>query len=88
MDYKVLIAYIVGIILLFLFGKLLLVPLKVIVKLVINALIGGIVLLLINFVGGIFGYHLPFNIVSALIVGTLGIPGVILLILLKLIFKM
>jgi inhibitor of the pro-sigma K processing machinery len=85
-DYKVLIAYIIGIILLFLLGKLLLVPLKVLFKLVVNALIGGAVLLGINYVGGIFNYHIAFNILSALIVGTFGIPGVILLILLKILF--
>ena len=87
MDYKVLIAYIIGIILLFLLGKLLLVPLKVIVKLIINALIGGVVLLGINFVGGLFDFHIAFNVVSALIVGTFGIPGVILLVILKVLLK-
>jgi inhibitor of the pro-sigma K processing machinery len=87
-DYKILIAYIAGIIILFLLGKVLLVPLKVLIKLIINALIGGIVLLVINLIGGFIGFHIAFNIVSAIIVGTLGIPGVILLIVLKLIFKM
>lgn len=87
-DYKVLIAYIIGIMILFLFGKLLLVPLKIIFRLILNALIGGVVLLIINFIGSIFDFHIAFNVISALIVGTFGIPGVILLIIMKFIFKM
>lgn len=85
-DYGVILAYTVGIILLFVLGRLLLVPLKVVLKLVYNALIGAIVILAVNFIGGLFGFHIAFNIYTAFIVGTLGIPGFILLIILKLIF--
>jgi inhibitor of the pro-sigma K processing machinery len=86
MDYKVMIAYILGIILLFLLGRLLVIPLKAVLKLVLNAVIGGIVLIVINFIGELFRYHIALNIISALIVGLLGIPGVLLLVVLKLIF--
>ena len=85
-DYRVLIAYIFGIILLFFIGRLLLIPMKAVTKLVLNAVIGGIVLLIVNFIGGMFDFHIAFNVVSALIVGTLGIPGVLLLFVLKLLF--
>jgi len=86
-DYGVILAYIVGIILLFILGRFLLVPLKVVMKLVYNALIGGIAILLVNFIGGLFGFHIAFNIYTAFIVGTLGVPGFVLLIILKLIFN-
>lgn len=85
-DYGVLFAYIIGIFILFIVGRLFLVPMKIILKLVYNGLIGGIALLLINLVGGLFDFHIAFNIASALTAGILGVPGVLLLIALKYIF--
>lgn len=86
LNITVIIAYIVGIILLFIVGRLLLVPMKIVIKLLYNAVIGGIVLLIINFLGGMFGYHIALNVLTALIVGTLGIPGIILLVILKMMY--
>ena len=71
------IAYIVGIIMLFVVAKILIVPIKVVWKLVWNAIVGGITLLLINFIGGFFGIYININIITALITGFLGVPGVI-----------
>jgi inhibitor of the pro-sigma K processing machinery len=85
-DYGVILAYIAGIVLLFLLGRLLLVPLKIALKLVYNALLGAIAILLVNLAGSLVGFHIAFNIYTAFIVGTLGIPGFLLLIILKLIF--
>ena len=42
-----------------------------------NGVIGGIMLWLLNLVGGIFSFHVPITIVSALIAGFFGIPGVV-----------
>ncbi len=84
-DYGVILAYTIGIIILFIFGRLLLVPLKVALKLVYNALLGAIAILLVNFIGSLFGFHIAFNIFTAFIVGTLGVPGFVLLVILKLI---
>ncbi|HEX2945335.1 MAG TPA: pro-sigmaK processing inhibitor BofA family protein [Clostridia bacterium] len=85
-DYGVVLAYIVGILLLFVLGRLLVVPLKVLLKLAFNALAGAAVILFVNWAGSFFGFHLALNIYSAFIVGTLGIPGFILLVILKFIF--
>ena len=85
-DYRLILAYIAGIVLLFLLGKLLLVPLKVVLKLFLNALLGAVAILAANFIGGIFGFHIAFNIYTSFIVGTLGLPGFVLIIILKLIF--
>jgi inhibitor of the pro-sigma K processing machinery len=79
----ILLAWIAGIIIVFAFGKALKVPLKFAIKLLINGIIGGIVILLINLLGQYFEFHISLNVFSALIVGTLGLPGVILLIILK-----
>ncbi len=86
-DYSIILAYGLGIILLFILGRLLLVPLKFVMKLVYNALIGGVVLILINLIGSFFNYQMPVNFITALITGLLGLPGIILLVILKQIFK-
>ena len=85
-DYGVILAYIVGIFLLFILGRLLLAPLKVILKLVYNSLLGAVAIILVNLIGGLFGFHVPFNIYTSFIVGTLGVPGFILIIILRLMF--
>lgn len=72
-------AYIFTIILLFVIGKIFLFPIKMLTKLVINAIVGGIILFLVNYIGGFWGLHIAFNIVNAIIVGVLGVPGVVLL---------
>ena len=71
-----------AIILLFIFGKLFLWPLKIILKLAVNSLIGGAAILLINIIGAEIGIIIPLNMLNALIVGVLGLPGAILLIVL------
>lgn len=85
-DFGVIVAYAVGIILLLILGRLLLTPLKVVLKLVVNALLGAAAILLVNWIGGLFGFHIAFNIYTAFIVGTLGVPGFALLVILKLVF--
>jgi len=44
-------------------------------------------LLLLNFVGGYFGLHIALNPVTALVVGFLGVPGVVLLLVLRYILR-
>lgn len=85
-DYGVILAFAAGIILMIVLGRLFLAPLKVVLKLALNALLGAVALLLVNWIGGLFGFHIAFNIYTAFIVGTLGIPGFILLVILKLLF--
>ena len=67
------------IILIFLIGKIFLWPLKLVLKLAANSLIGGLTILVINAIGAGFGIFIPLNVVSALIVGALGIPGAALM---------
>jgi len=86
-DFEVILAYIAGIILLFLLGRLLSVPIKVVLRLIGNSLMGAVAILLANFFGGPFGFHVAFNVYTSFIVGTLGIPGFLLLVVLKLIFE-
>ena len=78
-------AYAVALLLMYALGWLLFVPLKYLWKLILNGVLGGLLLVVINLVGGLFGVTLAINPVTALIAGFLGIPGVSLLFLLQVI---
>ncbi len=79
--------FIICIILLFILGKIFIWPLKKILKLILNSIFGGILIYIINIIGMNFGFHIGLNILTAIIVGILGIPGAILLVLLKIIIR-
>ena len=82
-DANTLMAYLFGIILLYICIKVLFVPLKYMGKLIINAVVGGAALWVLNVFGGVLGIQIGINIVTALAVGLLGIPGVLLLLVLQ-----
>ena len=54
-------------------------PIKKIFKLLINAVCGLVLLFIANFVGGFFNFTIPVNILTCIIAGAFGIPGVIFL---------
>lgn len=83
LDYNVIIAYIFGIILIYLIGRLMLVPIKFLLKLIYNGLIGGAMLWGVNYIGAYFGFTMAINPITALVAGFLGVPGVVLLIAMK-----
>ncbi len=83
-DLSVFITYIGAILLLFIFGRIFLWPLKIILKLVLNSVIGAAAIMLVNLVGSAIGLMIPLNIINACIVGILGLPGAIMLIILTL----
>ena len=72
------------IVVLWIIGKVFSIPLKSILKLIFNSVLGGILIFIINIIGGIFGFHIGLNVGTSLLVGLLGIPGAVLLIILKL----
>ena len=59
-------------------------PLKKIFKLVINSILGGITIFLINLVGGTFGFHIGLNFFTSMVIGLLGLPGSVCLVVVKL----
>lgn len=86
MEISVLAAYAVGIFAIYFIGKMFLMPVRLVWKLIYNGIVGGIMLWIVNFVGAYFGFSIGINIISALVAGFLGIPGVILLIVFKTMF--
>lgn len=77
-PYQMIIAYLVGLAALYFIGWLLLVPMKFLSKLMLNALIGGVLLVLLNMLGDLIGLNVSLNIVTGALAGFLGVPGVIL----------
>lgn len=74
-------AYAAGILIIYFFGRVMLLPLKKILKLIINSIIGGLILMLINILGAGFGIAIPVNVITALIAGVLGFPGIVMTVL-------
>lgn len=58
-------------------------PIKIIFKLLLNTILGFIVLIAINYLGAVIGLTIGVNIINALVIGCLGVPGVGLLLLLR-----
>jgi len=79
----IILAYAAGLVLLYLLGWFLLVPLKILLKLILNGIIGGVVLWILNLAGGLIGVTIAINPVTALTVGFLGIPGLLLILMLQ-----
>ncbi len=58
-------------------------PLKVLLKVGLNTLLGLAALLLVNATTAFTGLHLGVNLFNGLVVGVLGIPGLVLLLLVQ-----
>ena len=80
MEYLVFIGEVIAV---FIILKILAWPIKKIMKMVINIIIGGLLLILVNYIGANFGFVIPVNWITALVVGILGIPGLIILAILQ-----
>ena len=61
-------------------------PLKLALKVLLNTLLGFAALFLLNLASGLTGFTLGLNLFNALVIGILGVPGLVLLALLKLVF--
>jgi len=83
LDINTLIVYIATICFLFIFGRIFIIPIKKILKLVLNSLLGLVLIYIINFIGTLFNFHIGINIITAIFIGILGVPGAILLVVLK-----
>ena len=83
-ELNIILAYAFGIILIYLIGRVFLMPIKLVLRLIYNGLIGGVMLWVLNFIGAYFGFSIAINPITALVAGFLGMPGIIILVLFKL----
>ena len=74
MDISAIISFVECIICLFIFGKIFILPIKSILKLIANSCIGAIIIYIINLIGANFGFYIGINLGTAIFVGILGIP--------------
>lgn len=58
-------------------------PLKLALRVVVNAILGFAAMWLLNLTTAVTGLSLGLNLINALIIGILGIPGFVLLLLVK-----
>ncbi len=78
-DMNLLIAYAFGLLLIYVLARVLFLPVKVLVLLVYNGLIGGLIVFLVNIAGAVLGFHIGLNPATALLVGFMGAPGLVML---------
>jgi inhibitor of the pro-sigma K processing machinery len=83
MDFTMILPILIGVGILFVVLKLLALPMKLIIKLVINGIVGGILIFVVNLIGANFGFMIDLNWITALIVGILGVPGVVIVAILQ-----
>lgn len=83
-PWELIASFAVGLALICLTGYLLLVPMRLLWRLLAGGVLGALALMLVNLVGGLFGFAVSVNPFTALAVGFLGLPGAALIILLQL----
>lgn len=86
MNQNVILAYGFALLLVYVLIRLLFTPLRYAIYIVYHAALGAAALFVINLVGNLVGMHLPINAASAISVGYLGIPGLVLLFVLQRMF--
>lgn len=79
LPWELILAVAVGMGLLFVAGRVLIVPMRLVWRLCFNGLVGGLGLLGLNILGAFVGIQLAVNPCTALVAGTLGLPGVALI---------
>jgi len=67
----------------YIIGMLLVVPIRIIIKFIINGIIGAVILFFLNVFGGFIGINIAINPITALVAGFLGVPGILLLLFLQ-----
>lgn len=53
---------------LFVIGKIFIIPIKKVLKLIFNSILGGALIFLINLIGGGWGFHIGLNIYTSVLV--------------------
>lgn len=83
-PWELIASFAVGLALICLTGYLLLVPMKLLWRLLAGGVLGALALMLVNLVGALFGFSVSVNPFTAMAVGFLGLPGAVLVVILQL----
>lgn len=83
-DVGIILAYSAGIMLIFMVSWIFIKPLKLLGRLILNSLLGALFLIIFNYFSRFTGIYIAVNEVTALLLGILGVPGFIALLIVKL----
>lgn len=86
-DTDVIGAFALGMIILFVVVRILYAPLRAFFKLAVNSVCGGLIMLVVNIAGSLFGVHIGINVFTALVAGLLGIPGIAFMLLAQIVLS-
>jgi inhibitor of the pro-sigma K processing machinery len=82
-DPQIVLAYIFALVLVYVLFRLLSGPLRLIFRVAYRTALGAGILWVLNLGGNLLGYHFAINLPTAMTVGLLGLPGVVVLALLR-----
>lgn len=85
-DIGIILTYSAGIMIIFMLSWILVIPFKLVGKFIINALLGGLLIIIFNLFSPFTGMNIGVNEITALIVGILGVPGFITILIIKIVF--
>ncbi len=74
-------------VILYIVAQVFLKPIKLLWKLIFNSAVGLILLMVVNYIGALVSFKIAINVITVLIAGFLGIPGILLLICFQLLLK-
>lgn len=63
-----LLTYLACICFIFIFGRIFILPLKKILKLIFNSILGGISIFIMNLIGSTFGFHIGLNFFTSILI--------------------
>ena len=79
--------YITAVILAFVLVVLFARPIRMLAKIIVNSAIGGLFIVIFNFVSQLFGFFIGVNALTAVTVGVLGVPGFLMLLMFQIIMN-
>ncbi len=82
-DLNIILAFIFGIMFLYILARLMVYPMRLFAKAVGNSVVGAVLLFVFNIIGTTFGLSIGVNVVTALVVGFLGVPGLVTLLIVQ-----
>jgi inhibitor of the pro-sigma K processing machinery len=86
-DWNLIAAAIFGLFVLYFILRMFYKPLKIVFITLMHIIMGGAVIILYNLAGSVWGLTVGFNVISAFIIGVMGLPGLGMLIALRYIFS-
>jgi inhibitor of the pro-sigma K processing machinery len=87
LDWNLVAAAIFGLFILYFLSRIFFKPLKLLLRVLLWTILGGAVIYLYNFAGALWGLAIGLNVISAFVVGVMGLPGLGALIGLKYLFS-